>query len=308
VVSSPKSQPEPLSSEPRSTPTAPVSPGPSQPHPIRLVAFDLDGTLVDHALRMSVGVREAIARALQQGTIITLATGRMFSATVSFARQLDIHAPLICYQGGWIQAPEGEVLHRTPLGEDEAHLAIELGRSHGWHTVLYAEGQLYLDSLRHPMSYYERLLGPDPTVEPRLAAVLQERTADKVLFVAEPAQIEAMERVLQAYFGETAEVIQSHAEFIEVVPPGITKGAALAWLAAYLDIPREAVMAVGDQRNDLSMITWAGVGVAMGNAVPEVRAAADWIAPTLAKDGAAKALERYVLGTSPVTPGPDRAP
>lgn len=280
----------------------------TQVQSIQLVAFDLDGTLLDDALQVSPGVRNAIDCSLRQGTIITLATGRMFSATVPFARQLGIHAPLICYQGGWIQAPEGEVLHRTPLGEEEARLALDLGRRHGWHTVLYAEGQLYIDSLRHPTAYYKRLLGPEPIVEPRLETILQDHTADKVLFVAEPTQIAAMEAVLQAHFGQTAEIIQSHAEFIEVVPPGITKGAALAWLAAYLDIPREAVMAVGDQRNDLSMIAWAGIGVAMGNAVAEVKAAADWIAPTLAEDGAARALERYVLRKELGAPGTGHTP
>ena len=83
--------------------------------------------------------------------------------------------------------------------------------------------------------------------------------------------------------------------FIEVVPLGVDKGAALAWLAQHFDIPREEVLAAGDQENDLAMIKWAGVGVAMGNATPPVQKVADWIAPPVTEDGAAVLLERFVL-------------
>jgi hydroxymethylpyrimidine pyrophosphatase-like HAD family hydrolase len=83
---------------------------------------------------------------------------------------------------------------------------------------------------------------------------------------------------------------------VEGTPPNLNKGTGLAWLADYLHIPQAAVMAVGDNDNDVSMLTWAGVGVALDNASPAARAAADWIAPSVADDGAAAALETYVLG------------
>jgi hypothetical protein len=220
----------------------------------------------------------------------------MFSATVPYARQVGIEAPLICYQGGWIQAPDGQVLHRTPLESDLARSALDLGRERGWHTVFYADGQLFLRRMVHSPDYYERLLGPDPAVVPSLTDLLDAHTVDKVLYIADPERIPGMARVLEARFRSTAEVVQSHAQFVEVVPLNVDKGRALAWLADHLGIRQADVLAVGDQQNDLPMIRWAGLGVAMGNAVEAAKAVADWVAPHVDEDGAAVALERFALG------------
>ncbi|MCU0520355.1 MAG: Cof-type HAD-IIB family hydrolase [Anaerolineae bacterium] len=270
---------------------------------IQLVAFDLDGTLMGADLVISPKVRNAITRTVQRGVLITLATGRMFTATAPFAHSLGLHTPLICYQGGWIQglgteASPSEVLHRITLPDALAREAIALGHAMGWHTILYADGKLFVDKLRRPLSYYETFLGPDPGEAPDLAAVLLTHQPDKVLFIAEPELIPAMGNALSGHFGVAADVVQSHANFIEVVPRHVNKGQALAWLAGSLGIRQEAVLAVGDQQNDLTMIQWAGIGVAMGNAVPAAKAVSNWIAPSLQEDGAAAVLERYILTSS----------
>ena len=265
---------------------------------IRLIALDIDGTLAGDDHRISARVREAISRVQTRGIAVTLATGRMFSATLPYARRVGVEAPLICYQGGWIQAPDGEVLHRTPLEDDLARSALDLGRDRGWHTVLYADGQLFLRRMVHPRDYYERLLGPDPIVVPSLTDLLPTHTADKVLYIADPERIPGMAQVLEARFGRIAEVVQSHAQFVEVVPLNVDKGRALAWLADYFHVAQADVLAVGDQQNDIPMIRWAGMGVAMGNAVEAAQAVADRIAPPVTEDGAAVALERWVLAES----------
>jgi hypothetical protein len=258
---------------------------------IRLAAFDLDGTLMGGDQRLTPAVRRAVARALDHGVVVTLATGRMFSATLPFAARLNITAPLICYQGGWIQARGGEVLYRIPLPSELARAALELGEAEGWHAVLYADGRLFARELAHPRRFYEALLAPEVTVGAPWAEVLAAHTADKVLFVADPPHIPAMAAALQQRFDGTAEVVQSHERFIEVVPRGVDKGAALAWVAEHLGIPQAEVLAAGDQGNDLSMVRWAGRGVAMGNAIPAVKAAADWIAPPVTEDGAVAILD-----------------
>jgi hydroxymethylpyrimidine pyrophosphatase-like HAD family hydrolase len=90
-------------------------------------------------------------------------------------------------------------------------------------------------------------------------------------------------------------VVPSHPILVEGTPPGLNKATGLAWLADYLRIPPEAVLAVGDNDNDAPMLEWAGVGVALDNASPAARAAADWVAPSVEEDGAAVALERFTL-------------
>jgi hydroxymethylpyrimidine pyrophosphatase-like HAD family hydrolase len=100
---------------------------------------------------------------------------------------------------------------------------------------------------------------------------------------------------MRAAFDEQIHIVPSHPYMVEGLPAGVDKGQGLAWLADYCGIPQTAVLAVGDNDNDVPMILWAGVGVAMGNASPAARAAADWVAPPVAEDGAAAALEKFVF-------------
>lgn len=262
---------------------------------IRLAAFDLDGTLMGADQQLTPRVKAAVAAAQSRGVCVTLATGRMFRATLPYARELGITAPLICYQGGWIQAQNGEVMYRVPLDTGLARMAIELACAEGWHTVLYADGQLYIQELAHPVAFYDGLLGSDMTIGDPWEAVFAAHTADKVLFVAGPDDIPAMAPVLNARFAGLADIVQSHERFIEVVPKGVDKGSALAWLAQHFDIPQSDVLAAGDQGNDLAMVQWAGVGVAIGNATPAVKTAATWIAPPVGEDGAVDIIERFIL-------------
>lgn len=265
---------------------------------IRLAAFDLDGTLMGADQKIRPRVRKAVARAQAQGVIVTLATGRMFTATERFARELNITAPLICYQGGWIQALDGDVLHHIEFATPLARAAIDVGMAEGWHTLLYADGYLFLKEWLYPKTFYDALLGSGVTIGESWDTILAAHTADKVLFVAEPEQIPAMATVLQRRFAGLAEIVRSHAMFIEVVPLGVDKGSALAWLAQHFGVAREEVLAAGDQENDITMIEWAGVGVAMGNATPPVQRVADWIAPPVTEDGAVAIFERFILDGS----------
>ena len=262
---------------------------------IQLVAFDLDGTLMGEDLKICAPVRAAIAEAQAHGIIITLATGRLFASTLPFAKILGIKAPLICYQGGWIQAPgDTEPRHRESLPDAITRSVLALAEAYGWHTVFYADGHPFIRETPYDIDFYDALLG-ESTVEETWDAVLDRHTPDKILFVAQPDEIPPIAQKLRQHLDGKADVVQSHAHFIEVVPKDVSKAKALAWLANDLGIPREAVMAVGDQENDLAMVRWAGIGVAMGNAISQVQRAAHWIAPPLEQDGAVVALERFVL-------------
>ena len=261
--------------------------------PIRLLALDLDGTLFDLGFRFSPRVRRAVAEAQRRGVAVTLATGRSLTSTRPFAEELDIREPLICYQGGLIAERNGRALHRVALDRRLAALAIDLAESQRWHVILYLGGRLYLTELRHPMSFYEGLLNPAAKHVPDLRALL-DRDPDKVLIVVEGNGDEILAG-LHERFDAQAAIVRSHDLFIEVNPWGVDKSTGLAWLAGRLGVPQSQVMAVGDQDNDAPMVAWAGLGVAMGSGSPACKAVADWIAPPLAKDGAAVAIERFAL-------------
>ena len=272
---------------------------------IRLLALDLDGTLMDDDMVIrSHRVRRAVAAAHELGVVVTLATGRMFDFALPFARDLGITAPMICYQGGLIQAPDSGVpLYRATMERALVREVLELQAERGWHFVLYAADDVFLTERRHPEVFYRDRLGERLVWVDDFRAVLEQHEPVKFVVFVEPHETDRVEMALRQRFGGRMEVVRSHALIIEGNPPGVSKGDALRRLAAHLDIPQPEVMAVGDQDNDATMIAWAGVGVAMGNASPAVKAVADWIAPPLEKDGAAVAIERFVLGAaSPIPP------
>ncbi len=251
---------------------------------------------MDNDQRISAPVRQAIAATQAAGVLVTLATGRMFAATRPFAQALGITAPLLCYQGGWIQAPADPApRYRRTLPTSLALNVLRHCETQHLRVILYADGQLFFSARYPPETFDTNLLGQVCKVGEPWKSVLATHQADKVLVMAEATAIPAIGEDLRGWVAGQADVVRSHALFIEVVPSGANKGAGLDWLSAHLHIPRTAVMAVGDHENDLEMVRWAGVGVAMGNAIPAVRAAADWVAPPLEADGAAAALERFVL-------------
>lgn len=116
------------------------------------------------------------------------------------------------------------------------------------------------------------------------------------MFRADDTPFPTLERLREALGDQVAYVIwEGPWSFVEVLPLGTSKAAALEWLAARLGVAREEVLAVGDERNDIEMLAWAGTGVAMGNAHPEVKAVADWVTAPVEEDGCALAIERFVL-------------
>jgi Cof subfamily protein (haloacid dehalogenase superfamily) len=261
---------------------------------IRLVAFDLDGTLIradDHQVRPAV--EDALRRALDREVQITIATGRPFAFTRAVAAELGLATPLICHQGTVIQALDGRLLRNRTL--DPAALApgLALARQRGWQVYLEGRGKLVLEAGRT----YSGKLFAIQSLPKQWVDDLDAVTWANQCGVYWPDGVEEAYLVeLQAAFGPRATVMRTHPDFANVVPAGVDKGEALGWLAEWLGIPAEAVLAVGDSENDASMLAWAGTGVAMGGARPEVVAAADWVAPPFDEDGAAAALDRYLAG------------
>ncbi len=265
---------------------------------IRLIALDLDGTLMepgDTEIHPMVG--NTIRRAVQSGVTVTLATGRPFSFTQPVAAELGLTAPLICYQGGVIQEVDGRVLHNVTFGVRTLIPVLELARQRNWQHYLESDGALYLMA---GLDYDEDLLSIHslPTYWiPESATLASDLPPTNQVGVYVPEGATETHVVeLQEAAGATATVYHTHSKFINITPAGVSKAKALAWLARSMDISQAAVMAVGDSDNDVGMVRWAGLGVAMGNARPSVLEVADWIAPPIGEAGVAVALERWVLG------------
>ncbi len=264
----------------------------------RLLALDLDGTLLDRRMAISPEVRVAVAAAQQRGVLVTIATGRTFHATMPYIEALDIRDPVICYQGGAIfDSRTGAMSDAVTMS---GALAAEVVRSMletDLFCLVYADEKLYIAERRAELDFYLTFHpeGVDLVVEPELAALTETLRPLKVQFTAEPALVDRMLPLLEQRFAGRLSALRAHDHFGEFTPLGISKGNALARLATSLGIPREQVIAIGDHENDVQMIEWAGLGLAMGNAIPLAVAAADATIPSVEENGVAWAIERYIL-------------
>jgi hypothetical protein len=265
---------------------------------IKLIAVDLDGTVLDEQFQISDRVKRAFRAAEAKGVRITIASGRPVPVIRPFVDAIGVNAPVLAMQGGTIyDFATGETLHESTISGALGCELAELEHLHpAWQMVLFVGNGMVVSALRFAPEFYLSLLGENLTVNEDLCAALRQRDPYKVLFIvpAEDAPL-ALKEMARISSGR-ATVVQSHRFFVEANPLEAHKGAGLARLAASLNIPRESVMAIGDQDNDTSMVAWAGLGVAMGNATEATRAAANWVAPSIAEDGAAVAIERFVLG------------
>jgi hypothetical protein len=235
---------------------------------------------------------------MAKGIHVTLATGRGFAATLPFANALNITEPIICYQGGLIKHPlTGDLLFRATMPRNLVLSVLDLAHLLHWHVVLYFDDEIYLEEYRRSERFYRDLLGPDIHRVDDLTRVVREHRSDpaKFLFVGEEAEADVIFSELSDRYGDRMHVVRSHTLFVEGNPLGVNKGDALRRLSEHLDVPQHKVMAIGDQGNDIAMLSWAGLGVAMGSGSDATQAAADWIAPPLSAGGAVIAIERFLL-------------
>ena len=263
----------------------------------RLIAIDLDGTLIDHSLTISPRVKRAIAAAQAQGVTVTLASGRMFAAMAPFAQELNITAPLICYQGGLVRHPvSGETTFHLAVPTALALEVVELARARGIQVNAFVDDRLHVETLTPEAEVYMRIANVEATVVPDLAGFLTDNPSSKLVLVnLDEEKTDRLVAELTAHFGDRLGITKSHPYYTEAIHPDVNKGRALTQLADALGVPLAQVMGIGDNLNDLSLVQTAGFGVAMGNGAPRVKAAADFVTATFEEDGVAVAIEEHVL-------------
>ncbi len=263
----------------------------------RLIAIDLDGTLVGKNLQVSDRVRDAIARARAQGVHVSIVTGRMFAAARPFAQLLELRGPVVCYQGAAIYASaSGERIAHTPVPDDLALEVVAQAKRDGVHVQCYFDDMLYLEQLNRFSKMYTDLAQVDPVVVPSLEDELRRgRESTKIVMVLDASDADAYMVATRDRLGRRGYVTRSNPDFVEVVDPRVDKGAALRFIAERDGVPLDATMAIGDSWNDVPLVQAAAFGVAMGSAPPELRAVAKAVVADVEQDGVAEAVERYVL-------------
>ena len=282
---------------------------------IELVVLDMDGTIYGRQFAggFSARVRRTIAAVQEAGTPVTIATGRIFDFVRAVAPDLGVSLPVITAQGAVIGDPiSGEVLHEAMIEEEAARSVAAWADAEKRTTVFYLNssgGRTRLvqsaPSAANESSgwegwdraTYDHWFGSPRELHASLSEVVCEPGARPLKFITvndhtrEPDQTAA----LQQQFGGGVHMSRSHQLLVEGTAPMANKGHGLLFLSERLGINPDRVLAIGDNENDIPMLREAGLAVCMGQATAVVQAEADWVAPTFEEDGAAVALERFVL-------------
>lgn len=267
---------------------------------IDLIAIDMDGTLLNAAHEISLRVRNTIAAARAKGVRIVLATGRPYSGVQRYLQELGINGDddyCICFNGSVLQSVgTGACIAEFPLGFDDFLYCEQLARQLGVHFQALDGGGILTTNadisaytvhdahLSNALLRYRAVAEMDRTLRFR-----------KLMMVDAPELLDKAIARLPDALRQRYGVSKSAPFFLEIFDRRAGKGTMLQLLAERLGIPPARIMAIGDQENDLSMLAYAQTSVAMGNAIPAVKAVARYETATHNEDGVAQAIERFVL-------------
>lgn len=261
---------------------------------IDLIALDLDGTLLGPNDDISPANRRALRAALDAGVRVVLVTGRgAVDVPTRLVRELHLNVPTICAHGALTKDfLSGRVLGHIPVPLTHALPMIEHAQRHRLNVAVYVEnGFLRLEGLPPHM---EDMRGPNWREVPSLVDALKKAPPTFVRFLGAHA-IEAMRAAFSDLPLDFKYEVWDRFEECAVTSLEATKKNALERLCGDLGVAASRVLAIGDSRNDVPMLRWSGIGLAMGNALPEVRQAVGRVTARCDEDGVARAIERYVL-------------
>lgn len=261
----------------------------------KLAAADMDGTLLNEKKEITPAVEAAVKQMLAAGGHFCLASGRPFLAIERYAKQLGTTAPVITYNGARVVAPAtGEVLFRRDMEPEDAEKVWKLGERLGAVMCLWANDRLFANVASERVNNYKRLSGLQPViVAAGEIARLAREGVTKILWLDDPERAAQLRAAAERELGGGVTVTASRPDLIEIFDSRVSKASALAFVAGRLGVRREETLAIGDGHNDLPMLEYAGLGVAMANAPDEVRAHCGWVTSSNEEDGVARALERF---------------
>jgi len=268
---------------------------------IRLIAIDLDGTLLTSDKRISQATVSALTDAMRiGGARIVLASARPPRSTLPFYRQLALDTPLICCNGALVQMPStGQTIIHRPIAAKFAIQAVQLARRVYPRMIISAEigdqwcttqfNEAHLDS-------------PEFSSRPDVIAPVEtwlNRPVTKLLLVGQKDKLTEVGILLREELAGELVIAQTEEHLLQVIHKLASKALCLRSVAAQLGINRSEVMAIGDNANDCGMLRWAAMGVAMANSSPRTMEAADYVTDSNDNDGVAHAVRRAVLDKRP---------
>lgn len=269
---------------------------------IKLLVLDIDGTIAGQSNTLSHPVKEVIAAVQAKGIKVAIATGRMYCSALRFHQEIGSTLPLVAYQGAWIQDPNTQEIHRhLSVSREIALQLLEYFEQPDLRSLLsvhfYINDQLYVREITKETESYQQRCGVNAIPVGDLRQLLDHEPT-KILALCDDTSLiqQLLTNLRHRYKPTELYMTTSVATFLEAANTHVNKGNAVRYLAEeMLGLESHNVMTIGDNFNDVEMLSYAGISVAMGDAPDQVQAIADWVAPSVELDGAAIAMEKFLL-------------
>jgi Cof subfamily protein (haloacid dehalogenase superfamily) len=263
---------------------------------IKLIAMDLDGTLLDSEKMISARNLAAIEAAKRQGVYVTVATGRMFLSAAYFGRAMGANAPLICCNGGMVQQMDAaEPVFERQFPSETVRELLDLCHARDWYVQWYIGKDIYAEDFRQEYFYAYRTVRDFKLIE--VGDAYASHTEHVIQCVARDLQgrvPEIVAEINERFAGRVCPQ-QNTGQSVDLTPPHVDKALGVSALAARLGLSADEVMVCGDADNDLPMLRWAGTAVVMANGLPQAKELATYQAASNDDDGVGRAIEELVL-------------
>ncbi|MCH2367897.1 MAG: Cof-type HAD-IIB family hydrolase [Planctomycetes bacterium] len=267
---------------------------------VRLIALDLDGTLLDDRKEVPPENISALEEAQGRGILVAISSGRMIPRILPVEERLGLDCIILAYNGGKVVGPRAEGrpgISERPRPADIAEIFIRFSREGDYLLNFYHDDVLYSEdspNRRRFMEIYSGRTGAEYHIEDLSGRIGQEPT--KLILLAEPDERDRLHDRFTAELGDRAYITKSAPEYLEIMAPGVSKGTALEALGEHYGFSLPNVLAIGDAENDNPMLEAAGIGVVVANGTAASKAVADYVTErTNNEGGVAEAVRRFAL-------------
>ncbi len=266
----------------------------------KLFVTDMDGTLLNSKSELSEENKRALLSLHERGIHLAIATGRIFTTAKVYAKHLGIVTPIICSNGAIAKNLEnGKTIYSNPMDKETCMKVVDICKENNIDFYFYSEDTIFCEHMTDRLLYFSewgKTLDEEDRIKLEIVndskKIIEKETIYK--FGIQDDDIDLLNKVGEI-INNSLEVstFKSWSNLLDIMNKGVSKANAVDSLAKSLGIKREEVVTIGDNENDMSMIEYAGVGIAMGNAIDMVKEVADYITDTNDNNGVAKAIDKF---------------
>ncbi|TCO79450.1 Cof-type HAD-IIB family hydrolase [Marinisporobacter balticus] len=270
----------------------------------KLVVSDMDGTLLNSENTVSQNNKEAFKELVDKNIHVAIATGRIYTSARVYAKYLDIITPIIACNGAIVRNLEDDkIIYESHIDKEDCLKVLDVARKHKLYFHYYSADTFYTEKLAHSSikySEWNKTLKEEDKIDIQVIEDAHKHIENsdeniyKIQMISEDQNLLAKARKELEGIG-SLEICKSWHNNIEIMNKGVSKANAIDHLAKSLGVKAKEVVCFGDNENDISMLNYAGLGVAMGNAETFVKESADYITATNDEDGVAQAIRKFVF-------------